>query len=148
MRPGPGAGRGAGGLAPLLLALFLPSGMECSEPSPAAGRLQLGRTDATFQMPEMLNERTPFRHPREAWKRGEGGTVKLRIHVAADGSVDAVRLAESSGVPALDSAALEQAWSLRYRPARQGERPVPVWGTLPVRYPTPDPTPASSGGRR
>lgn len=131
-------------MTPLLVALFLPSGMTCSEASPAAGRLQLGRTEATFRMPEMLNGRTPFRHPPEAWRRGEGGTVKLRIHVTAAGSVDAVRLEESSGVPALDSAALEQAWSLRYRPARQGERPVPVWGTLPVRYPIPP----SSEGRR
>lgn len=105
---------------------------------PVLGGLKLGTTSNSFQMPVMENERAPFQYPRDAWKAGVGGETLLKIHIAADGGVDSVRVHATSGHPSLDSAAVEGARRLRYRPARHGGEPVGVWATLPVRYPMPE----------
>ncbi len=46
-------------------------------------------------------------YPEQARRRGEQGEVMVRISVAADGQVLDQRIAQSSGAPALDRAALE-----------------------------------------
>ena len=89
-------------------------------------------------MPVLLNERLPFEYPQDAWADRVGGETVLRIHISDTGTVDSVAVEKSSAHRSLDSAAVAAAWELRYTPARQGERPVPVWATLPVRYPMPE----------
>lgn len=89
-------------------------------------------------MPVMQNEELPFRYPRDAWRQGVGGETVLRIHITEQGRVDSVEVFRGSGHAGLDSAAADGARRLRYEPARQGEAPVDVWATLPVRYPRPD----------
>lgn len=49
-------------------------------------------------------------------EEGVEGTVRLRVLVAPDGTVQQVDLAASSGDPRLDAAAREAAWRWRYRP--------------------------------
>jgi protein TonB len=60
----------------------------------------------------------PPAYPRAAAVRGEHGTVKLRIHVGADGGVTAVDVVESSGSAALDKAARDAILKWRYQPAQ------------------------------
>lgn len=105
---------------------------------PVLGGLKIGTASNAFQMPMMENERAPFEYPRDAWKAGIGGETLLKIHIAANGTVDSVRVDASSGHAGLDSAAVAGARKLRYRPARHGGEPVGVWATLPVRYPMPE----------
>ncbi|HZX77046.1 energy transducer TonB [Lysobacter sp.] len=54
-------------------------------------------------------------------RNGLGGTVALRLLVNPCGEVRSVRLAESSGHPALDQASIDTAWSWRIYPERQEE---------------------------
>ena len=106
---------------------------------PVLGGLKIGPpVEGPFVMPTLLNERMPFDYPRDAWDRGVGGETLLRIHISAVGAIDTVAVAESSGDPVLDSAAVAGARLLRYKPAHRGERPMAVWAFLPVRYPQPE----------
>jgi TonB family protein len=105
---------------------------------PVLGGLVIGERGSAFHMPTLLNERLPFEYPQEAWSNRVGGETVLRIRISKAGAVDSVSIEQTSGNHSLDSAAVAGARELRYSPARQGERPVPVWATLPVRYPMPD----------
>lgn len=123
---------------PAVLVLLAPAVMGCSDAvQPALGGLTIGRPGAAFEMPVMENEAPPFGYPDAAWESGAGGVVVLRIHIDRRGVVDSVYVKSGSGAAALDSAALQDARRLRFRPARQGDDPVDVWATLPVRYPAP-----------
>ncbi len=111
----------------------------CSETiRPALGGLVIGERGDAFHMPTLLNERLPFEYPSHAWRDRIGGETVLRIRISSAGIVDSIAVERSSGHRSLDSAAVAGAKELRYKPARQGERPVPVWATLPIRYPMPE----------
>ena len=124
--------------APALLLAVLPAVAACAESiRPSLGGLKVGASGSAFHVPVMQNDRPPFEYPRQAWEEGVGGETRLRIRIARDGSVDTAYVVQSSGHPALDSAALAGARELRYRPARRGGDPIAVWAVLPVRYPMP-----------
>ena len=106
--------------------------------TPILGSLKIGSAASPFYMPVMENEQLPFEYPKSAWEEGVGGETLIKIHISATGLVDSVRVEASSGHAGLDSAAVAGALQLRYRPARQGDYPVAVWGVLPVRYPMPE----------
>lgn len=74
----------------------------------------------------------PLRYPLVARRRGEEGTVTLRVHVRRDGVPASVGLEKSSGSSALDHAALEAVRAWRFAPARQGEEAVDAWVLVPV----------------
>ena len=100
--------------------------------------LVIGERGEAFHMPTLLNERLPFEYPSDAWRDRIGGETVLRIRISSTGIVDSMTVERSSGHRGLDSAAVAGATELRYKPARQGERPVPVWATLPIQYPMPE----------
>jgi protein TonB len=111
----------------------------CSETiRPALGGLVIGERGDAFHMPTLLNEQLPFEYPTDAWRDRIGGETVLRLRISSDGIVDSITVERSSGYRSLDSAAVAGATELRYKPARQGERPVPVWATLPIQYPMPE----------
>jgi TonB family protein len=111
----------------------------CSEAvRPVLGGLKIGAAAGPFHMPVLDSDELPFKYPVDAWERGVGGETLLKIHIAASGWVDSVRVAKSSGHGSLDSAAVAGARLLHYRPARHGDEAVAVWGYLPVRYPMPE----------
>jgi TonB family protein len=65
-------------------------------------------------------------YPPEAYDRRQQGSVTLRIHVAADGHVTAVDLAESSGYPLLDNAARTAVFVWHYKPGQGADgNPAP-----------------------
>ncbi|MEJ2541885.1 MAG: energy transducer TonB, partial [Gemmatimonadota bacterium] len=68
-------------------------------------------------------------YPRDLQDAGRGGVVRLLLWVKEDGSVESPRIPEagSSGIQALDQAALEAAPALRFRPAVRNGVPVPTW---------------------
>lgn len=73
-------------------------------------------------------------YPPMSRQLGEEGTVRLRVHVAADGSPMETRLAASSGHPQLDQAALEAVNGWRFVPARLGDKPVAGWVIVPISF--------------
>lgn len=74
----------------------------------------------------------PPRYPHEAAVRGEAGTVLLLIHVAANGETASAEVAQSSGYPALDSAAVAAARSWHFHPAIRDGQAVPF--DMPFRF--------------
>lgn len=77
---------------------------------------------------------SPFQYPDELWDAGVQGKTTLRIFITDQGTVDSVRVEQTSGHAAFDSSAVSGARELRFEPARQGPDPIGVWRTLPVEY--------------
>ncbi len=74
-------------------------------------------------------------YPARSRRRAEQGTVILHVLVAADGLVERVEVAESSGFDDLDVSALETVrtrW--RFVPARRDGHPVESWVLVPIRF--------------
>jgi protein TonB len=76
----------------------------------------------------------PFEYPLALWDTGIEGEVEVMVHVTEEGAVDSAFVAETSGQPALDSAAVLGAHELRFTPGRQGDRRVATWVRVPVRF--------------
>ncbi|NJD69242.1 MAG: energy transducer TonB [candidate division NC10 bacterium] len=74
------------------------------------------------------------RYPDSARREGIEGVSLLRFEIRADGTVDKALIERSAGHRDLARAALEAVKKWRFEPARQGNRPVAVWVTLPVRF--------------
>ena len=74
----------------------------------------------------------PPAYPILSRRRGEKGTVVLRVHVSPQGAADQVMVHTSSGHGLLDDAALEAVRQWRFVPARQGEQPLAAWVLVPI----------------
>jgi TonB family protein len=76
---------------------------------------------ADQEPPVALNADSPIQYPPKLFDRRVEGDVVLRLFIDSTGKVipESSRVGESSGYPALDSAALAGAKKLRYAPARR-----------------------------
>lgn len=90
--------------------------------------------------PVVINPESPVQYPATLYGRGIEGKVVLRLFVDEAGRLapDSTRLAESSGYPALDSAALAAVPSFRFAPALQNGAPVGATFLLPVHFRHPE----------
>ena len=73
-------------------------------------------------------------YPKGARQRGEQGDVILEIRVNADGTVDDVKVATSSGFAELDEAAVRAAKAAKFSPARSGHDPVASTARLKLQF--------------
>ena len=73
-------------------------------------------------------------YPKGARQRGEQGDVILEIRVNAEGTVDDVKIAESSGFVELDEAAVKAARAAKFSPARSGHDPVASMARLKLQF--------------
>ena len=73
-------------------------------------------------------------YPKGARQRGEQGDVVLEIRVNAEGTVDDVKVATSSGFAELDEAAVKAAKAARFSPARSGRDPVSSTARLKLQF--------------
>ena len=89
--------------------------------------------------PVATNAVSPVRYPPALLEQGIEGQVLLRLYVDSAGQVipDSTRIAESSGYPALDSAALVGSPELRFSPALHQGRPVAAPFIQPVQFRSP-----------
>jgi TonB family C-terminal domain len=71
-------------------------------------------------LPVMLNKDLPFRYPPSLYSKKVQANVTLRVFIDKDGSIvaESTHVAESSGFPALDSAAVRGSNELRFVPAK------------------------------
>ncbi|MBT2784690.1 energy transducer TonB, partial [Lysobacter sp. ISL-52] len=67
-------------------------------------------------------------------RRGEGGTVRVRVEVTEQGDTGAVDVAETSGSRMLDRAAVNAVRSWRFRPATRGGRPATDVVMVPITF--------------
>ena len=86
--------------------------------------------------PVAINPVSPVRYPPALLAQGIEGRVLLRLYVDSAGNVvpDSTRLAESSGYPALDSAALVGSPELHFSPALLQGRPVSAPFLQPIQF--------------
>ena len=131
--PGPG-------VLAVFAALAVAASTGCADdPGPELGALrvdQLREGGLVWPVLESSSSHA-FPYPAEALEEGAGGEILLRIRISAAGRVDSVSVVTSSGHAVLDSAAVEGARLLRYRPARHGGAPTAIWARLPISYPAP-----------
>jgi protein TonB len=76
----------------------------------------------------------PPAYPSLSRRRGEQGTVILRVFVNADGGAEKVLVRTSSGHERLDQAAHDAVHQWRFVPARQGDQHVAAWVLVPIRF--------------
>ena len=127
------------GLAWVALALALGCGRKddgsfrLSTSAPAAAK-----SDAD-QPPVAINPVSPVDYPVPLLEQGIEGRVLLRLYADSQGTLvhDSTRVAESSGYPALDSAAVSGAAGLRFSPARRDGRPVAGVFLQPIQFRNP-----------
>lgn len=103
----------------------------------ALGDHQPASTESTADQPPVaINPVTPMVYPPALLEQGIEGRVLLKLFVNAQGTLilDSTRVAESSGYPALDSAALSGARELRFSPALRNGRPVAGPFLQPVHF--------------
>jgi protein TonB len=89
--------------------------------------------------PVALNANSPITYPDALAKQGIEGTVLLRLYVDTLGRAvnDSTRVAESSGYPALDSAALRAVPELRFAPAERDGQRIAALFLQPIHFRTP-----------
>ena len=78
--------------------------------------------------------RPPPVYPREAMRRGIGGSVRVQVTVAPDGSVERMDVAQSSGNRYLDRAAMDAVRRWRFKPAMRNGQPVSETVVIPVDF--------------
>lgn len=90
--------------------------------------------------PVALDPETPVHYPPALYQQRISGTVLLRLFVDENGKVapESTKVQESSGYPALDSAALAAAPKLHYAPALRNGTPVATLFTQPIHFRHPD----------
>lgn len=97
-------------------------------------------TPPDVEPPVAVSAEPTIQYPPALYERRVQGDVVLRLFVNATGELvpDSTRVAESSGFPALDSAALAGVTALRYAPARRRGVPVATAFLQPVEFRHPE----------
>jgi periplasmic protein TonB len=127
----------------LLIVLALNAGLGCSAKDDGAVRLTSGTTVASTgpadQPPVAVNPVSPVEYPAALREQGIEGRVLLRLYADSQGTLlpESTKVAESSGYPALDSAAMAGAPSLRFSPALRDGRPVAGAFLQPIHFRNP-----------
>ena len=96
-------------------------------------------TSDADQPPVAINPVSPVDYPVPLLEQGIEGRVLLRMYADSQGAIisDSTRVAESSGYPALDSAAVSGAAGLRFSPALRRGRPVAGAFVQPIQFRNP-----------
>ena len=73
-----------------------------------------------------------LQYPESAMKQGIQGRVVLHILIGVDGSVLEHKVLKSIGHTECDLAAIKAVKSVRWKPAKQRDKPVKLWVSVPV----------------
>jgi TonB family protein len=111
--------------------------LACSRPDSNTVRLPENQPPRRSEDPPVaVNAASPVEYPPALFARGIEGKVILRLHVDELGRVasESTKVAESSGYPALDSAALAAVPRFRFAPALRNGTPVAETFMQPVHF--------------
>ena len=136
--------RGALRAAGATIVAALTAGLACGREDDGSFRISTTNMSAApssdaDQPPVAINPVSPVDYPVPLLEQGIEGRVLLRLYTDSTGALtpDSTRVAESSGYPALDSAAVSGAASLRFAPARRHGRPVAGAFLQPIHFRNP-----------
>ncbi len=105
-----------------------PPALQQQAPAPAAVAVATSR-------PEPVPGQTPSpRYPTQALRRGESGTVNVRVEIGPDGVPAQVSVDGSSGSRYLDRAAVDAVRRWHFRPAMSNGQPVSGSVIVPIRF--------------
>ena len=109
---------------------MLPAGPDTGGPA-TPGVVALAPGD----QPVPLSGQTPSpRYPTEALRRGESGTVLVRVEVDTSGAPAGVALVQRSGSRDLDRAAMEAVRKWRFMPAQRDGQAVAASLVIPIDF--------------
>lgn len=96
------------------------------------------------ELPALLTTELPFRYPPALYIRQVHGDVTLRLFIDSLGLVvpESTQVAEPASHPGFDTAAVEGASRLVFRPARRGERRIGYTVLFPIKFRVPGGAPA------
>jgi len=125
-----------GRLVRVLALLGLIGVVGCRGSSPQAGQSSQAAPPPESEAPVALNPDVPIAYPPALFEQKVEGDVTLRLFVDSTGKLipESTRVAEPSGYPALDSAALAGAGTLRFAPAKRRGVPVATAFLQPVEF--------------
>jgi TonB family protein len=128
-----------------LALFFMAAALACGKGEPAMPRVPPAREAGPRpdEMPVLLNSELPFRYPALLYTRKAQGNVTLSLLIDRDGRVlvDSIRVDETSGFLALDSAAVRGARALHFIPAKLHGEAIPISILFPVFFRHPDAAP-------
>jgi TonB family protein len=131
-----------GHVASVAMVLLVASVAACGDSGAVQRVAQAFRTGAVRpdEIPRLVTSDLPFRYPPAMYARQAQGNVTLRLFVDSDGMVrrDSTRVEESSGYPALDSAAVRGSMDLRFIPAKLRGEPMGITVLFPVYFRHPE----------
>jgi TonB family protein len=129
---------------PILAAIAVAALVSCQKAGEATVDLAQDRGPGTGNLrddpPVPLDPEPEVEYPPALFAQKISGTVLLRLFVTETGKLvdDSTRVQESSGWPAMDSAALAAAPSLHYAPALRNGVPVASPFIQPIHFRHPD----------
>jgi TonB family protein len=116
-------------------------GFGCSRPDTGTVKLPAeAPPQSGDEPPVMVSPESPVEYPPALYAQRIEGKVVLRMFVDTTGTVvpESTRIAESSGYPALDSAALQAAPRFRFAPGLRHGEPVATLFLQPVHFRHPE----------
>ncbi len=118
-------------IAIVCLSLVAACGMDRSQGDRLNEDAELG-----FELPVLINRESPVEYPVDLFRQEVEASVILRLFVNEAGIVvpESTRVAERSGYPTLDSAALAGVSSMTFAPARDAGQPVAALFLQPVQF--------------
>lgn len=105
-------------------------------PPPEGSGATATNTTPDQEPPVALNANSPIQYPPKLYDQKVEGDVMLRLFVDSTGRLtpESTKVAESSGYPALDSAALTGVKKLRFAPARRHGLAVATAFLQPIEF--------------
>jgi TonB family protein len=94
-----------------------------------------GLKSPEFRDPTTVTEIILRHYPTHLRDAGIDGTAYVKVLVGTSGLVQDAKVIRSSGVEALDRAAVRAAREFLFTPARRGGLPVATWVTFPITFP-------------
>ena len=118
--------------------------------SHSSGDTAGGSPPPAEEAPVAINPEVPIAYPAALFDRGVDGEVKLRLFADSTGKLlpESTKVLESSGYPAMDSAAVAGAPKLKFAPGKRHGLPVATafQQAIEFRHPSSAPVPPSDAG--
>ena len=97
---------------------------------------EVAEIERGFELPVATNPESPVFYPVDLFEQEVEGSVVLRLYITEAGTIvpESTQVAETSGVPMLDSAAIAGVAAMTFAPATRNGTPVATLFLQPVHF--------------